>query len=153
MQSAAQILRGAGLDKTHKINIHNYLVEELYTYEYPVNPLKNCLFRTKEHDWLKKNILGGVEYIEDVTIVEYPENHKNVTDRCKKGFEYFLGQHGKEKNAVVILVSHGRMLDEFSDYFFKKCSCNMEYSAISAVEIQDNGKYKMVLNDFNEHLL
>lgn len=153
MQSAAQFLRGAKLDATHKINIRNYLVEELFTYEYPVDPLKNCLFRTKERDWLKKNILGGIDYTEDTTPIKYPESNKQVTARCWKGYDYFLKEHGKEKGAAVVLVSHGRMIDEFSDYFLKKSICNMEYCAVSAVEIKGEGKYEALLENSNEHLL
>ena len=152
MQSAAQCLRGIGLDSTMKINIRNYLVEELYASGYPVDPIKNCLFRKKDHDWLKANILKGIDYTEDTIEIRFPETDKEITNRCWKGFDYFINLHGNEKNVAVLLVSHGRMLDEFSEYFFKSYTCNYMYSSVSAVEIEGKGQYKMLLKDYHGHV-
>jgi len=154
LQSASQVMRALGIEKTHKLQISNYLVEELYRSYFPINPLKGCLSKIKSHEYIKSEILNGIEFIEDTSTPElkFPENYDTASKRCAKCFEYFLEKHSSDENCAILLISHGRMLDEFSAFFTKNDSVNYEYCGISAVEIQEKGKFNVLCDDYTGHM-
>ncbi len=152
VQTSTQVLRAIGPIVPPKIRVHNYLVEELYKMHFPVDPLPSCLIRTKPYDYIKHEVLGDadMEFV-DNTPLKYPESWKQATQRCHKGFEFFAKKYEKEPNAAVVLVGHGRLIDEFNQYFGRVETCNDEYCAVSAAEFVD-GKWRLIMCDYCKHL-
>ena len=152
LQSAAQLLRALGLEKSHKITVRNCLIEELYKSHFPVDPLKNCLSKVKTHDYIREKVLEGIEFEDDKTTLKYPENNTKSKDRCWNVLKEFMKLHEHEENAAVILVSHGRMIDEFNSLFAGYDDYNCMYCAVSAAELLGEGKSKVLLTDYHEHI-
>ena len=152
MQTAAQVLKATGLVATHKIMVRNYLVEELYTQYFPKNPLKNCLIRTRPYDYIRDKMLAKTEYEDnDLTELKFPEKSQQATDRCKVGFEYFIREHSHEPEAAVILVGHGRIVDEFNACFGNIYMYNYQYCAVSAAELVGK-EWNLILSDYHSHI-
>ncbi len=134
MQTAAQVIIGLGLEKTHKIRLDSMLIEEILQCHFPKDPLKEGLVVTKSHEYIKEKYLDGIDFVcEHVKPLSYPEFYSETSQRFADGFYTLLKRHEQEKNSLTILVSHGRGIEEFNRYFGQSTTELCKYCGISGV--------------------
>ena len=148
MQTAAQTILGLGLEKTHKIILQSHLIEEMFLCHFPMDPIKNGLITKKTHEHIRDTFLSGVDFVADGVIpLPYPEEYSQSAQRFADGFYSILERHAEE-SALVIMVSHGRGLEEFNRYFGESVTSMCKYCGISGVKKQSvDDQWKLFISN------
>ena len=123
----------------------------MFECHYPVNPLQNNMLTKKTHGTIQNEYLSGVDYLLDtIKALKFPEKYTETTLRFADGFYSTLKRH-EEEGALVIMVSHGRGIEEFNRYYNQGVTELCGYCGISAVKKElstDQWKLFMCNNEF-----
>ncbi len=144
----------------NKIFLNDFLSEHLDDVTYAKHPLEDLQVRTnidevkKVVDFELQDGFPGVGNHYSTPI--YPEE-KTIYERVPKGFNgfkpHYFGDINKENNVVVILVSHGYVIEVFLD-MHKSLDFNkgVHYTCLSQYTIEADGIGKPIVTQYHEQL-
>jgi len=144
----------------NKIYLNEFLSEHLDTIWFEKDVLPDLQVRTNL-DEIKKVVEfelqdGFPEVGKHFSTPVFPEKI-DISKRVPEGYDvfkpYFLSEVNKENNVVVILVSHGYVVDVFLDmHEAKDPKKGVEYTCLSQYTIEKDGLGKPVVTQCHEHL-
>ena len=145
----------------NKIYLNNFIGEffgEMYMREGVLDDLqvRTDLEQIKRH--VSMEIQDGFPAVGDhASEAKFPEDRDGIYNRVNDGYEKIISHYqtvvNKDKNVVLILVTHGYMVQILSDrYQGFDSKKGLEFTSLSQIAIDSNGEGKIVIAQCHEQL-